>query len=593
MLAFSKRLIYAFSNKINALWQKGEESSESKLIVDFAKTKKSPFNIKSESSYNAYLSKDRPGSLVLELKKSNCIAWVDIPQPEYGDHVIEAKIRMDSLGGYSAAGIMFHIADESSYCMALVSSKGYFRIDAVKDNNPKPLIAWTEISDFNGTNINLRIITYGTYQIFIVNEKWAGETSDDTISGGGLGFAAASYQTANEPDADECACIAYLDYFSVDTRTKTIEEQYKKWTDNPNIKAEGRLRLAETFAVMGKPSKALEQIIKAWEQRDEVISSATISYTEVRTRKELLLAARMSFNLGHYSQAEEYFDKILELWPSSAEGKIAHKEMLKVLNEQNKFKEIKEFITKRSNAIEKDLDYYAITARSYWELKEYKKSANAWENAFSINSKNGVYAANAANALELSGNKEKALSLFLAAGKIFLNQGNNDELAVMMPKLSTLGSENWEGRALIGKWAFSIEDYDRCAAEFAASEKLRRALKPKPKEDPALYYLRGLVYNIKGKNNDAIRLLERAVKLAPDYGLFSFKLAEIKLTSGIVDPNLVKELKRALDLIDDDQKAEMAKHAGNLLLKTRYKKNARYFLDIAENAAKSGAAKKQ
>nr|AGS53922.1 hypothetical protein [uncultured bacterium contig00087] len=593
MLSFSKKLIHSFSNKIHTLRQKDEDAPESKFIADFAKSKKSPFNIKSESHYNAYLSNGRPGSLALELKKTKCTAWVDIPQPEYGEHIIEAKIRIDSLGGYAAAGIMFHIEDQNSYYMALVSSKGYFRIDAVKDNRPKALIAWTEISNFNGVNINLKIITFGTYLIFIVNEKWVGETSDDTISAGYPGFVLTSYTQG--PDANEFTCKAWLDYFSVDTRIKMIEEQYSKWTDNPNINAECRLRLAETFAVMGKPSKALEQIKKAWKQRDEVISSATISYTEVRTRKELLLAARMSFSLGHYNEAEEYYDKILELRPSSAEGKIAYREMLKVLNELNKFKELKEFILKHSDVLEKDLDYYTIIARTYWELKEYKRSANAWEKAFSMNSENGVYAANAANALDISGNKEKALSLFLAVGKIFLNQDNNDELAAMMPKLAALGSGNWEARVLIGKWAFSIEDYDRCAAEFTAAEKLRRALKPKPKEDPALYYLWGLVYNIKGKNDEAIRLLERAVKLAPDYALFRFKLAEIKLTSGIADPNLVKELKSTLDLIDDDQKAEMAEHAGNLLLKTRYKKSAQYFLDTAESisAAKKTRSKKQ
>jgi tetratricopeptide (TPR) repeat protein len=383
-----------------------------------------------------------------------------------------------------------------------------------------------------------------------------------------------------------------LDYFSVDTRIKVIEEQYNKWTDNPNINAEGRLRLAETFAVMEKSSKALDQIKKTWEQRDKVISSATISYTEVRTRKELLLAARMSFSLGQYSETQDFLEKILELWPASNEGKIAHKEMLKVLNELNKFKELKAFALKHSGIIEKDLDYYAISARCYWELKEYRNSANAWKNAFMKNKENGVFAANAANALELAGNREKALSLFLTAGKIFLNQDNNAELEVIIPKLSTLGSNDWEARALIGKWAFGIGDYNRCEAEFAAAEKNRRAIKPRPKEDPALNYLRGLVYNIKGKNDVAVRLLEKAVKLAPDYGLFRFKLAEIKAANGIDDPNLFKELKRAVDSFDDDMKAEMAKQAGKLLLKAGDAENARYFLSIKDSAASKGQAKK-
>jgi len=173
MLAFSKRLIYALSNKILQRNQGDYDSiaiaPEGKLTVDFARVNKAPFDIKSESSHNANLSN---GSLELGLKKSNCIAWTDIPGQEYQDHVIEARYRLDSLGGYAAAGIIFHIMDEDSYYLALVSSKGYFRLDVIKENAPKTLVAWTDISDFNSENINMKIITYGACFIFIVNDKW-------------------------------------------------------------------------------------------------------------------------------------------------------------------------------------------------------------------------------------------------------------------------------------------------------------------------------------------------------------------------------------------------------------------------------------
>ncbi len=159
---------------------------------------------------------------------------------------------------------------------------------------------------------------------------------------------------------------------------------------------------------------------------------------------------------------------------------------------------------------------------------------------------------------------------------------NSSELNSIMPKLSLLGEKNWEARALIGKWAFSIEDYNRCVKEFSVAEKLRCAIKPRPKADPALFYLWGLVLSIKRKNKNAIPLLERAVKLAPDYGLFRFKLAELKLASGVKDSNIVKELKLAIDHIDDDMKKETANRAGNLLLKARNKKNADYFFDLAK-----------
>jgi tetratricopeptide (TPR) repeat protein len=527
MLAFSKRLIYTLSNKIRQInpGYIGEDgvTSEGKLTIDFSKAKNPPFDIKSESSYNSYLSN---GSLTLGLKKTNCIAWVDMPDYEFQDYVIEAKVRLDSLGGYSAAGIIFRIMNEESYYLALVSSKGYFRLDVVKNNAPKTLIAWTEISDFNGVNFTMNIITCGTCLIFLVNGKWLAEATDDSVAYGKLGFASASYESVE--GSNEYVCKAMLDYISIDTRIKTIEENYKKWTDDSNINAEGRLRLAETYAVMDEPVKALDQINRAWKRRDEVISTVS-SESEVRTKKELLFAARMSFRLREYKTAEEYINVILDQWSESAEGKLARTEKIKILYELSRFAELKKFVIKNQSNIYKDIDYYTLYAKCLWELKDYAHSAEAWDKAFEMNAENGIYSANAANAYEMAGNKKEALSRYVKAGKIFLNQDNMPELSALMPKLSLLGIEDWEARALAGKWEFSIENYDRSAKEFEASNKLRCAIRPRPKADPAVFYLWGLVYYIRGKIKTAIRLIKRAVRLAPDYELFRVKLEELML----------------------------------------------------------------
>ena len=521
------------------------------MIIDFSWTKKSPFDIKSESSgfektagnivaaklptYDASIIN---GSLVLGLKKTNCIAWVDIPEYEYHDHIIEAKIRLNNLGTYASTGIIFRIMDEDSYYLALVSSKGYFRFDAVKNNDPKALIAWTEISDFDKINIKINIITYGTHIIFLINDKWAGEIIDDTLPSGRLGFALASYAPDEEPKTAagyEYTCKAMLDYISIDTRTKVITEKYKQYSSNSGIDTESRMRLAETFAVMGKPLRALEQIKKAWDSSTAGSSAAKAGSYAAKagsSAKELLLAARMSYSLEQYNEAEEYIEEILGNWPDSDEGKHAYTEKIKILNELNKFTELKEFAEKYSGVIDEDTDYYAIMARCHWELKEYTVSAEMWEKVFRMNSVNGIYAVNAANALEQSGKNDEALSMFMEAGKIFLKEDNISELSGMISSLSRLGSKNWETRAFIGKWGFSIEDYTLCEKEFDAAEKLRSAKKPKPDADPALYYLWGLVHFIKENRKGAIRLLEKAVKLAPDYELFNTKLEEIKSGSG-------------------------------------------------------------
>jgi tetratricopeptide (TPR) repeat protein len=590
MVPFFGRLSNLLFNKINRQGQ--EDFREERLIMDFSKTKKSPFDIKSESSYNAYLSK---GSFQMGLKKPKCIAWTEIPDREYNDHIIEARIRLDSMGGYAAAGLTFHIRDDEAYYIALFSDKGYYRLDVVRDGSPKPLIAWTDIYEFDGKNINIGIITYGTFLIFLVNGKWVGETSDDLYTSGKLGLALASYEVsdvksadiksadiksaANEADDDKYACKAFLDYLSIDTRVKSIEDKYKKWTDNININAESRLRLAETFAVMGESLKALDQIHKAWERRDKAIREVSSGEESVRTKKELLLAARMSLRLGQYNEAEGYLDAILEQWADSAEGKEAVKEKINILGELKKFGELKEFVLKHIKN-KKDINYHTLLARCYFELKDYKKSAAAWDKAFEMNKKNGVYAANAANAFELSGKKEEALLRFIKAGKIFLNQDNQAEIGAIMPKILSFGGGSWEARVLAGKWAYSIEDYNRCITEFTAANKLRCSIKPRPEADPAHYYLWGLALNVQGKNSDAVRLIEKAVRLAPDYGLFRFKLAEIKLASGAKDSGLAEEFKLALSNMDDPG-GKMAEHAGNLLRKAGNTKGAKYFLGKA------------
>ncbi|MCL2410918.1 MAG: hypothetical protein FWC97_04670 [Treponema sp.] len=460
---------------------------EKRVSFDFSRLKKPPFDIKPDSSFNANLSN---GSFQIALKKSNCIAWVDIPKIEYHDHVIDAKIRLDSLGGYTAAGIAFHILDSSiyggsvydsdiyvddetlhnvpipnelSYYLALVSNKGYFRLDAVENNKPRTVLAWTEIptpihSEPDNNNFNLKIITHGTNHIFLVNNNWIGEINDSSIEFGRLGFAAASYSENEEKQTEDCGivCKAYLDYISIETRPKKIEEEWKIWTDDFNINAERRLRLAETYAVMNEPSKALEQINRAWKRRDVAVHSIAATFTEVRTKKELLLAARMYFNLGQFDKAEMFVDQIIEQEPNitkhlCSEKKLAYTEKLRILNEANRFDELKQFILKNSSKIPKDIHLYTLTARCYWELNEYNESALAWEKAFKTNRKNGVYAVNAASAHELAGSKKEALKLYIESAEIFLDQNNAAELTALLPKLINLGGRNKNARTLAAK----------------------------------------------------------------------------------------------------------------------------------------------
>ena len=234
---------------------------------------------------------------------------------------------------------------------------------------------------------------------------------------------------------------------------------------------------------------------------------------------------------------------------------------------------------KNRAVINKDPVLYALLANAHWKLNEYESAALAWDRAFKLNRENGIYAVNAANAMEMLDKKEEAFKRFLEAGRIFLRQDNHGELAALVPKLILLGPENWEARALAGKWAFSIEDYDRAETEFALAENLRRKLKPRPDADPAVSYLRGLIFSIKDKYREAARYFEEAVNLAPNYGLFRLKLAETRvlLSGNAYDPELAGVLQKAMKLLGNDPEGRMAHNAGLMLFRTGDLENADIF----------------
>ena len=593
MVTFLKRPLYVLTNKIRN-FTAPTKNTEEKWTADFSKLENSYFDIKSEISYDAYLEtpqsipdKASPldflrrqngsesGALVLGLKKTNCIAWVDTPSLHFQDQVIEAKFCLDSMGGYAASGLMFRIIEDGTYYLALISGKGYFRLDAVRNNTPLPLIGWTEIPGFESAvkSTELRaaitIIAYGDHLIFLINQHWAAEVQDAMISEGRLGFVLASYEagqgfqsTVSEPDSrsfrsaeqEAYTCKARLEYLCVDSRINAVENVYNKWNDSRNITAESRLRLAETFAAMGNSEAALFQINKAWENREEAARSVLATFTESRAKKELLLAAQMAVRLGKYDEADEYIDVCIEQGLDSPEGKEALLEKAKILLETEKYEELKSFVVKHIALKNDDPVLHTLLGHAYWYLDDHANAAAAYEKAFEIDSENGTYAVNAGNAYSAMKKKKQALACYLAGGRAFLNHENYDELGELIPQLLSLGKNDREAHALAGKWAFGIEDFEFAETELVLSEKIREKKQPLPPADPAVSFLRGLLSIRKGHRQEAFGFLEEAVRLAPGYGLFHFRLAENRYlyTDDADDSQVSKELEAALELLPDD-----------------------------------------
>ncbi|MFP3089507.1 tetratricopeptide repeat protein [Treponema sp. TIM-1] len=523
---------------------------EEKWDADFSKPLRVRFDIKSENSHDAYIQNN---ALVLGLKKNNCIAWVTDPLYRYGDQVLEARISLNPLGGYAAAGLMFRMIDEGTFYSALFSSKGYFRLDVVRNNAPLTLAGWTELppdpASPPGTEgpraVSLTLIAYGDHLLLLVNGRWAAELRDTTIPAGRIAFCLASYEAA-PPRGDPPAYTARasLESLSVESRIEEVAARYEAWADKPDIDPQSRFRLAETFTAMGQSQAALAQLEKAWETPGLL-----------KEPRELLLAGRLALALELTGAAEAYLNACLAAGSDTPPGREALVEKAKLLYMTGRFEELRGFGEEAVKILPDNGALWTFLGHVYLELVRYEEAARCYDRSFASNRENGLPAKNAANAYELVGRPGDALDRYLTAGRVFLSQGNYADLGNLIPKLLTLGKENWEARGLVGKWAFGIEDWTTAAKEFSRAEGLRKkAPPPLPPEDPALVFLRGLLLLREGNRAKALPLLEKAAALEPDYALFRFRLAETRflLQGDPRDPKLLADLEAALALAPED-----------------------------------------
>jgi tetratricopeptide (TPR) repeat protein len=588
MLKFGR--MFGFLNRIfrfrgrRAEERSPDELSYERWTADFSNPEHIRFSIKSENSHDANIQRrGKGGALVLSLKKFNCIAWIENPLYRYADLVLEGRIRLDDHGTYAASGFMFRVVDESTYYSVLVSGKGYFRLDLVRNGNPLTLIGWTEVpgtlpepeSGEDGRSFTLTIIANGNRIVIAIDSLWAAEVRDSTIPEGRICFMAASYGprpgeaapaeiAAAEtlpvetlpaeilPGTPSYTTEAFLEALTVESRITEVEAAYEYWSgDDAPSDPQSHLRLAETFAAMGQPAAALEQIRLGWEKAAGASSGGVPA--SGRDAREPLLAARLALSLDLFAEAEEYVDACLSLDGAPAEKREALIEKARLLYRTRRFAELKAHCEAAAAGIGDDAELFSLLGHGFWELTEYAGAAAAYDRAFEADGTNGLAAKNAANAWELLGNREKALNRYLKAGGAFLAEGNYADLGAVVSKALALGTNDWEVHALAGKWAFGIEDWAAAGAEFEEAERLR-LYRPEdtdaPPPDPALVFLRGLLLIRDGKRAEALPFLEEAASLESEYPLFRFRLAENRflLTGDAGDPKFRADLDAALTL---------------------------------------------
>ncbi len=516
---------------------------EERWSADFSRPQKARFPAVSEAAYETSF---QDGAYALRLKKGACLAWAEDPQFRYADLVAEATIRFADLPSptaYAAAGLLFRCADEDSYYSVLVSTKGYFRVDAVFNRSPMPLVGWTELPDSarNATSkaeapsIRLRVIALSDRITVTIDDAWAAEVVDGTLTSGRIAFAVASYD-------DVSGVAARLESLKIESRPIEVEATMLRWNALLRIEASARMRLAETFAAMGQPMSALVQFKRAGTGR---------------TQAELLLAADCAMRLSLTREAEDYLDSCIEIDPDTDEARRAVAEKAKILYLDGRYAELKDHAEEAIGLFPSDPALRALLGHAYWNLGSPERAAAAYDAALDLDPENGLIARNAAQAYEKLGDAARAVDRYLRAGRAFLAAEDYDELAIVEPRLLDLGRSDPAAHALAGKRAFALEDWRKAELELDAAAKLQAARGAEDlqrAEDPAVPYLRALLLIRAGKRKAALPLLERAAKLGSDYAPFRFRLAECRflLSHDARDPELAEDLQAALALAPED-----------------------------------------
>ncbi|MDR2900861.1 MAG: tetratricopeptide repeat protein [Treponema sp.] len=541
-----------------------------KWEADFSHSEKIRFALTDSSSHRAFIE-DK--SLVLALKRQGCLAWLENPLHRYNNFVINADVRIDALGGYAAAGISFRMVDEVTNYTLLVSSKGYFRIDVIRNRNPLSLLGWTEIPvrDSHTKDTHVEIIAWGNHIIVILNGEWAAEFLDDTLSEGMIGFASASYSSVagNIDRENPQVSKAYLDSFSIESRYEEVEARYVEWNDDEKKSPAIRLRLAETYFAMGDADETLTQLEFIWNQKDHSSSN-----------KELLLAAKASLLLSRFDDAEKYLNAAQS--PDANMSWDLGLEKARLLYQSKRYEDLQSHTTELLKNHPEDLTLLTLLGHAHWNLKDFPAAADAYEQAAKFDTESGLPAKNAGNAYDILGDEKKALACYLQAGRCFLKNDNYHDLEFIIPRLLYLAPSNWEVHALAGKFDFGIGDWQGAESEFEQAERLRLQGDTHPAEDPALVFLQGLILIQKGRRQEALSFLEKALALDDEHSVFHFKLAENRfmIFNNPNDEEMKKHLAIAQELSPDD--GWIANMAARIALAAEDEKGAEHHVSKAE-----------
>ena len=489
-----------------------------RVATTFGWLAEKPFARTETADYGARYER---GAYLLELRKAGYFAWEPLAgDRQYSDFSLRAEVGIDPSNGHSAVGFLLRYRDEENFYSFLVSRRGLFRFDLLRNNHPVPLIEWTVLpaAPEPGTGERrLRVIAHGSRFTFSVDDEWVGEIDDETIASGSAAFAAQNFEESERGNFR-------LRRLDLDARPLAVEREHYRWAYFFPALPEARVRLAETLFAQGSVSAAAVQVRKALKGREG-------------TTVERFLLAECYVRLSMFDEALVEISEVLRREPRHAQGRA---ERANVLYLANRLLEARDDIAAGflDGSLASSSVLWNLLGNAEYGLGNWEKAADAYRRAVEAQPEEPLFLRNAARSLERAGGGGEALELYLRASRILFRDEAYDELSLVVPRALALDPGNREVRALAAKMLYHEGRVDEAFDGLSA-------LADEGETDSAVHYLLGLILTARDRRQNALAHLEKAASMEPSFPLYHFRLAEALHALGR-DPRPALETARAL-----------------------------------------------
>lgn len=471
------------------------------------------------STDERYAVRPADGALELELRKGSLFAWAEAPARQASDFACQARVAFEEATGHAAAGLIFRASGERDFVHVLVSNRGYVRMDAVFNGDPRTVVPWTELPSVPGPEFELRVTARGVIWTVFVDGAWVFEAEDETAESGSIAFAAQTY-------ADCPRARFSLRALALETRPGEIEKAHWAWLAGMAPTPAARLSLARSLHAEGAQLAALVQLRRS--EKDAPLDADA-----------WFLRAEAAIRLELWDEAGAALDACLRLEPDRADAREERANLLYLRSRYGELRDLLEGDRERTAASPRLSN---LLGHALWNSGDWEGAAAAYGRAAELESGMPIFEANRARALEEAGRGREALEAWRRAARRFAQEEAVDDLRASIERIASLAPRDPDLGALRARLLYAEGRLDE------ASKALERLAKAGT-EDSAVWYLAGLLRSRRGDREGALPFLEKAVGLEPDFAPFRFRLAEARFLSG---REVEGELAKALELAPED-----------------------------------------